>query len=106
MTITSFTGLKPPLSCVIDGLQIATPCTVGNGGIVIQNEGQARVRVAGGSRELEISLKPPVHGEIKAAVGTDRLEELALRLWGSAESELLDVSESETEEPRLVNRDS
>jgi hypothetical protein len=85
---------------------MATPCTVGNGGIVILNDGQARIRVVRGSRELKISLKPTIHDEIRAAVGTDRLEELALRLWGSAESELLDVSESDIRDEGLVNRDS
>jgi formylmethanofuran dehydrogenase subunit E len=105
MTITSLTGLKPPLSCVIDGLQMATPCTVGNGGIVIQNDGQAMIRVAKGSRELEISLKPTVHDEIRAVVGTDRMEELALRLWGSEDSELLDVSEFEIRDERLETRE-
>lgn len=91
ITITSFTGMKPPLSCVVDGLQLATPCTVGNGGIVIRESGQLRVLAARGPREIEISLKQTIHEEIRAAEGTDQLEELALRLWKLEEMELLDV---------------
>jgi len=91
ITITSFTGMKPPLSCVVDGLQLVTPCTVGNGGIVIREGGQVRVVAARGPRELEISLKPAIHEKIRAIEDTDRLEEIALQLWKLEEWELVDL---------------
>ncbi|MCK4597916.1 formylmethanofuran dehydrogenase subunit E family protein [bacterium] len=91
ITITSFTGTRPPLSCVVDGLQLATPCTVGNGGIVIREGGQVRVKAVRGNRELEISLKSAIQEKIRAAEGTNRLEELALRLWASEIAELLNL---------------
>ena len=91
ITITSFTGPQPPLSCVVDGLQLATPCTVGNGGIVIREGGQAKVWAVRGDREVTISLKPTIWEKIRAAQGTSRLEELALWLWELKESELLDL---------------
>ena len=40
MTIEVFTGQHPPMSCVVDGLQLATPCTVGNGWLKIINLGR------------------------------------------------------------------
>jgi formylmethanofuran dehydrogenase subunit E len=90
--ITAFTGSKPPLSCVVDGLQLATPCTVGNGGITIREAGQAKVLAVREGRELEISLKPDVWREIQAIEGTSGLEELAIRLWELGEPELLEIS--------------
>jgi formylmethanofuran dehydrogenase subunit E len=90
--ITVFTGSKPPLSCVLDGLQLATPCTVGNGGITIREGGQAKVLAVREGRELEISLKPAVGKEIQAINSTSGLEELAVRLWKLGESELLEIS--------------
>jgi formylmethanofuran dehydrogenase subunit E len=91
ITITCFTGPRPPLSCVIDGLQLATPCTVGNGGIVIREEGQVKVSAVRGDREVTISLKPRIGEKIQTAVGSHRLEELALQLWELEELELLDL---------------
>ena len=91
ITITAFTGTKPPLSCVVDGLQLATPCTVGNGGIVIREGEQVRVKAVQGDRELEISLKPAIQEKIRDAEGTGKLEEMALRFWALEISELLDL---------------
>jgi formylmethanofuran dehydrogenase subunit E len=91
--ITVYTGPKPPLSCVIDGLQLSTPCTVGNGGINIREGGQVRALARLGQRRLEVSLKPSIRKEIAAAEGGERLEEIAIRLWDLPESQLLDLQE-------------
>jgi formylmethanofuran dehydrogenase subunit E len=93
MGITIFTGPKPPLSCVVDGLQLSTPCTVGNGGILIREGGQVRVLAELGQRRLEVSLRPSIQREIAGAEGGQRLEEIALRLWTLPESQLLDLHE-------------
>ncbi len=92
MGITVFTGPHPPLSCVVDGLQLTTPCTVGNGGITIREGGQVRALAIRQGRELDISLKPAVWKEIQAVEGTPGLEELAIRLWKRGASELLEIS--------------
>ena len=89
MTITSYTGSKPPLSCVVDGLQLSTPCTVGNGGIVIREGGEVKILAVQGDRHLELTLKLAIWEQIKAAESSDELEALALRLWTLEESELL-----------------
>jgi formylmethanofuran dehydrogenase subunit E len=91
MTITVFTGSKPPISCVVDGLQLATPCTIGNGGIRIVDGGEAKALAVCGDAQVEVSLKPSIWEEVRTAVGTDGLEELALRLWEMEEEELLEV---------------
>jgi formylmethanofuran dehydrogenase subunit E len=93
--ITVFTGVQPPLSCVVDGIQLSTPCTVGNGGIRIQEGGQVRIQAVREAQTLDLSLKPEIWGQIQAAEGTEGLEELAVKLWEMKAAELLDVIESE-----------
>ena len=94
IVITAFTGVEPPLSCVVDGLQLATPCTVGNGGVRIEDGGQTRVLAARGDDQVEVSLKPIIWEQIREVVGTEGLEELAVELWNMHETELLDVNGS------------
>jgi formylmethanofuran dehydrogenase subunit E len=92
MTIDVFTGSRPPLSCVVDGLQLATPCTVGNGQIRIREGQRVAIRARRDEQQVELSLKPEIWERIRAAEGTDRLESLAVELWGFGEAELLDES--------------
>jgi formylmethanofuran dehydrogenase subunit E len=101
MAIDVFTGARPPLSCVVDGLQLATPCTVGNGQIRVREGNRVAIRVRRGQQQIELSLKPEVWERIRAAEGTDRLESLAVDLWSMKEHELLDVNS----DVRLETRD-
>jgi formylmethanofuran dehydrogenase subunit E len=93
MTIEVFTGPRPPLSCVVDGLQLATPCTVGNGQIRIRDSGRVAIRAQRDEDHLELSLKPEIWERIRSAEGSDRLEALALELWACPAEELLDEVE-------------
>jgi len=90
MTIEVFTGPRPPLSCVVDGLQLSTPCTVGNGQIRIREGDRVAIRARSGDRQVELSLKPEIWERIRAAEGTDQLEPLALELWELEVARLLD----------------
>jgi len=92
MTIEVFTGPRPPLSCVVDGLQLSTPCTVGNGQVCIREGGHVAIRARSGEDRLELSLKPEIRERIRAVEGTDRLETLALELWELEAAQLLDES--------------
>ena len=90
MTIEVFTGPHPPLSCVVDGLQLSTPCTVGNGQVRIREGGRVAVRAYSDEGQVDLSLKPEIWERIRAAEGTDRLEALAAELWACPEEDLLD----------------
>jgi formylmethanofuran dehydrogenase subunit E len=90
MTIEVFTGQRPPLSCVVDGLQLATPCTVGNGQIHIREGDRVAIRARREEQQVDLSLKPGIWERIRAAEGTDQLESLAVELWDVDEGKLLD----------------
>jgi formylmethanofuran dehydrogenase subunit E len=92
MTVEVFTGPRPPLSCVVDGLQLSTPCTVGNGQIRIREGGRVAVRARRDEDLVELSLKPEIWDRIRAVEGTDRLEDLALELWNLEAEQLLNES--------------
>jgi len=89
-SIVSYTGSEPPISCIIDGLQLSTPCTVGNGGILIRPEGRAKVEGRMDKRRILLSLREKITWEIKTNCIPENEEELALRIWKMTPEELFD----------------
>ena len=50
-----------PISCLIDGLQISTGCTMGKGNIKVNNQPEGiRAFFRAGEKSLWISLKPEI----------------------------------------------
>lgn len=93
--ITAFTGKIPPLSCIIDGLQLSTPCTVGNGGIEIAEGGEARMVASDdkAGRTVEVRLRPEISERIEAEYDPSHEEVLSLQLWEMSEEVLFEVIE-------------
>lgn len=92
-SLISYTGTRPPLSCIVDGLQLSTPCTVGNGGISIHMEGEAKVEAQMGKRRLLLSLREEIQKEIKVNCTSENMEEWALRIWKLSPEEMFDREE-------------
>jgi len=92
-TITSFTGRTPPVSCLIDGLQLSTPCTVGNGHLQIVEEGVLRVVARKEGREIDIRVRPEIVERIKTEFDRKHEEVLPLALWTMKDEELFEVEE-------------
>ena len=92
--ITAFTGPKPPLSCLVDGLQLSTPCTVGNGGIRIEDGGELRAVAEMEGRRLEVSVKEEIRDKVAKEYDPEHEEVLPLKLWAMSDEELFDLEES------------
>jgi len=59
--------LKTPFSCVVDGVQTSTGCTVGNGRLVVEGsagEIVARFRLEDSRTVLWVSVRPGVAGNL------------------------------------------
>lgn len=87
------TGTTPPISCLIDGIQVSTGCTLGKGNIqAIANknpEPKAVFRsVTGGGKTLEIELKPEIMEEILEG---GAIEEFAGRIATMTDKELFNM---------------
>jgi len=92
--IRCFTGKTPPISCVMDGLQLSTPCTVGNGGIEIMECGEARVVALDKTgRTVEVRLRSEISERIEKEYDPKHEETLPLALWEMSEESLFEVRE-------------
>jgi formylmethanofuran dehydrogenase subunit E len=79
------TGTATPLSCLIDGIQVATGCTTGKGNLVVRDGGRPRATFRANGKVLHIELKPGVEEKFHVA---GQPEELAHRVLYLPEDEL------------------
>jgi formylmethanofuran dehydrogenase subunit E len=86
--------LFPPFSCLIDGIQASTSCTVGNQRLTMENSKDICVNFAeqNAGRTMKITLKPKITEELKKRCSEDSLtEEYALELAHTPENQLFNV---------------
>jgi formylmethanofuran dehydrogenase subunit E len=92
--ITARTGRTPPYSCLVDGLQWATPCTTGNGCLEVADErGMSIEAVAKDGRTLTIALRSDVYERIETECTEENQESFAVDIWQMPEGDLLTVRE-------------
>ncbi|MGC9529081.1 MAG: FmdE family protein [Candidatus Bipolaricaulaceae bacterium] len=69
------TGTTPPISCLVDGLQVATGCTAGKGNLMVVEGGRPVARLSGGGRAVCIALRDEVIAALMAGgAGEDQVE--------------------------------
>lgn len=68
------TGTTPPISCMIDGIQFSTPCTLGKGNISVVDEKQAEA-VFEGEKTITIRLKDEVKASVDSQKAGDQVVE-------------------------------
>ncbi len=90
VTVDSYAGDAPPVSCMNDGLQLATGCTFGKGNIRNVASGEPRARIASGGRAMVVRLKPEVERSLPGILENEDGEAAAERIFGLASDALFD----------------
>ena len=86
------TGSQPPLSCVIDGVQIGSGCTLGKGNIKIKNLGEAKAEFTNKKgKKIEITLKSYIRNEIDSTVTESNITEYSKQLYEKPDDELFEI---------------
>lgn len=95
ISVLSFAGSIPPVSCLNDGLQVSTGASMGHGlfAVAADKESSARARFNCGSHSLEMWLNPEFEDIIKADIKEgislyghspeywEHIRRLAIRYW-------------------------
>ncbi len=91
-TAVALTGGKPPRSCVIDGIQLSSGCTIGKGtiGLIDQGEVASIFLSKKDRRRVKISLRQDKSEEI-SSVQHGGMEELARKLYSLDDEELFEI---------------
>jgi formylmethanofuran dehydrogenase subunit E len=92
-SVVVYTGPTPPLSCLIDGIQISSGCTLGKGNITIQLGGIPKACFTNKEgKRIEISLKPNIKQEIDTTVTERNAESYSKQLFKKSNQDLFDIS--------------
>lgn len=84
-------GTQRPLSCLADGVQMSSCCTLGKNNISVLEDAEAMVEFSDGSDHLELTARPEVVSDINARCDHHNEEEMAMRLYSMSDDELWTV---------------
>jgi formylmethanofuran dehydrogenase subunit E len=89
--VTVFTETTPPLSCIIDGIQFYSGCTLGKGNIEINESSVQNVKVVFEfeGRKLEIQLKDKI--KFSPSINRSNTSDLAVEYLKKSYKELFDI---------------
>jgi formylmethanofuran dehydrogenase subunit E len=83
---------RPPDSCVIDGIQSSTGCTMGKRNIEVAEKDGIAAEFSKGERSVRITLKSEVLEKIRRTVEKEKdVSSLIEELVSAGQSDLLDV---------------
>lgn len=101
--VVVYTGIKPPISCLIDGVQFTSCCTMGKGNIKIRDDNQAMGMFYDERSILEIRLKDNWRRRIEAETTNENEEEMAMQVFEAKDEDLFRITKAESLiEDRLV----
>ena len=92
-TSVALTGGKPPRSCMIDGIQLSSGCTIGKGaiGVIDQGEVASIFLSKEDGRQVKISLRDAKLDEI-SSTSHEGMERLARELYSLTDEELFEIA--------------
>jgi formylmethanofuran dehydrogenase subunit E len=88
-----WTGTSPPMSCIIDGIQISSGCTLGKGNITVYPDSLPKAIFSDDKdkNQVEIRLKPSVQQEIDTRVTKENMIVFSEQLFRKPIDELFDI---------------
>jgi len=89
----AYCGSKPPESCLIDGIQLTSCCTMGKGNIEVAGEGEFKAEFSypDGTRMI-ISIKDEARRRMQDGLNHDTEEQKSIEVLDMPEDELFDIS--------------
>ena len=86
------TGINPPISCIIDGIQMSSGCTLGKGNIKVNDNNIAKAVFTNNNGEkVEISLKSYIREEIDTKVTEENIIEFSKKFYNKKDDELFEI---------------
>jgi len=82
---------RPPMMCVVDGVQFASACTMGKGNIAIEAATEPAVTFEKEGRRVTITLKAGVRETIEGEMSHERELERSIHYYRIPEDEIFDV---------------
>jgi len=88
-----YAGTTPPISCIVDGIQLGSCCTLGKGNIKTIDKNQAKAEFFlkdNPEKKITIALKDEIKNEIDTTVRQNNMIKYSERIWKKTDDELFD----------------
>lgn len=93
VTAMVYCGSKPPMSCLIDGIQLSSGCTMGKNNIVIAGEGELRAEfVYKDGRKLSVKVRKDVEKRLNEGITHDNEDERSMEAFNMSDQELFEIT--------------
>ena len=87
-----YTGTTPPISCIVDGIQMSSGCTTGKGNLFVKNESIPKaVFSSGDSKQFQIILKNSIKDEIETSVNKENMVNYSEKIFDRSDEELFEI---------------
>ena len=87
-----YTRTTPPVSCIIDGIQLSSNCTLGKGRISVEDENLAKAEfISEENKKVTIVLKHAIREEIDTKVTQDNMIEYSEEIFTKSDEELFEI---------------
>lgn len=86
--------VRPPMLCVVDGVQFSSGCTMGKGNITVEPGQEPEVTFEKEGRKLRIALKAGWHERIDREMSKEKEVEQSLFYFEIPEDDVFDVREA------------
>ena len=90
------TGSKPPMSCLIDGVQFTSCCTMGKGNIKVADDNEALAKFYDERFVLEIRLLDEWRNKIDYETTRENEEEMAMMIFEAKDEELFRITKAQS----------
>jgi formylmethanofuran dehydrogenase subunit E len=92
----ALTGTAPPVSCLIDGVQLSSGCTLGKGNMEVEDVSGAQVIFTDNDgKYITVAVKQHILDRINDECSKENEEALAAELYSLGDDELFDIDESQ-----------
>jgi formylmethanofuran dehydrogenase subunit E len=87
-----WTGINPPTSCIIDGIQMSSGCTLGKGNIKVNNYKIVKAVFSNNNgKKIKIFLKDDIKTEIDTRVTEENIIEFSKKIYNKKDDELFNI---------------
>jgi len=96
LSVTVNTGNKTPLSCVVDGIQVATGCTLGKGNIAVTNLKEISAAFHAKHNAIQVKMKTAIFQNLKEELlhgDPEKMEETARKISSMPDARLFSIEE-------------
>lgn len=91
-TVTVSTGTTPPISCIIDGIQLGSGCTLGKGNISVKYENMPKAEFSNkNGKKITITLQEQVHKEIEENVTKENIVSYSEIMYNRKDMDLFQI---------------